>query len=70
MIPVALRCVPAKRLEFSCKPPKEGMKSHEQAVFGFGHFVLVPSQVMRRTEHLVFMPRASSGVQAATAEYD
>jgi len=46
------------------------MKFQEQAVFGFGHFVLLPSQVMRRTEHLVFMPRAGSGVKAAAAEYD
>ena len=44
MITITLRSVIAKRLDFSCKSPKQSMKLHEQAVFRFGSFVLVPSE--------------------------
>lgn len=44
MIPITLQSVPARRLDFSWESPKESMKSHEQALFRFGGFVLVPSE--------------------------
>ena len=62
------RGLPVARQVFRRALALAGVASPRSAVEELAHGSRV--QVMRRTEHLVFMPRASSGVQAAAAEYD